>query len=107
MEDHAPLIERAFSFTPSEQSYTVEHIEGDLPDFIGGTYYMNGPARFSRGNLRYNHWLDGDGRTAGSDWHIFKSPRTISGRLCIVLPDPEFSRAATAAASGFEAKFRK
>ena len=61
MEDHAPLIERAFSFTPSEQSYTVEDIEGDLPDFIGGTYYMNGPARFSRGNLRYNHWLDGDG----------------------------------------------
>ena len=33
--------------------------------------------------------------------------RTISGRLCIDLPDAEFSRAATAAASGFEAKLRK
>ncbi|HKG78258.1 MAG TPA: carotenoid oxygenase family protein [Pyrinomonadaceae bacterium] len=61
MEDYAPLIERAFSFTPSEQSYIVEHIEGDVPQFIRGTYYMNGPARFSRGNFHYNHWLDGDG----------------------------------------------
>ena len=61
MEDYAPLIERAFSFTPSEQSYVVEEIEGEVPEFVRGTYYMNGPARFVRGNLRYNHWLDGDG----------------------------------------------
>ena len=61
MEDYAPLIERAFSFTPSEQSYVIEDIEGDIPKFIRGTYYMNGPARFSRGDFRYNHWLDGDG----------------------------------------------
>jgi all-trans-8'-apo-beta-carotenal 15,15'-oxygenase len=61
MEDYAPLIERAFSFTPSEQSYVVEDIEGQVPEFIRGTYYMNGPARFSLGGFRYNHWLDGDG----------------------------------------------
>jgi all-trans-8'-apo-beta-carotenal 15,15'-oxygenase len=61
MEDYAPLIERAFSFTPSEQSYTIENIEGDVPQFIRGTYYLNGPARFSRGGCHYNHWLDGDG----------------------------------------------
>lgn len=61
MQDYAPLIERAFSFTPSEQSYVVEKIEGEIPDFIRGTYYMNGPALFSRGSFRYNHWLDGDG----------------------------------------------
>jgi len=61
MEDYAPLIERAFSFTPREHSYVVEEIEGEVPDFIRGTYYMNGPARFSRGAFRYNHWLDGDG----------------------------------------------
>ena len=61
MQDYAPLIERAFSFTPSEQSYVVENIEGEIPDFIRGTYYMNGPALFSRGSFRYNHWLDGDG----------------------------------------------
>ena len=61
MEDYAPLIERAFSFTPREHSYVVDEIEGDVPEFIRGTYYMNGPARFSRGAFRYNHWLDGDG----------------------------------------------
>ena len=61
MEDYAPLIERAFSFTPREQSYVIEEIEGEVPEFIRGTYYMNGPARFTRGTLRYNHWLDGDG----------------------------------------------
>ncbi len=61
MEDYAPLIERAFSFTPREQSYVVEDIEGEVPDFVRGTYYLNGPARFSRGGFRYNHWLDGDG----------------------------------------------
>ena len=61
MEDYAPLIERGFSFTPNERSYDVENIEGEIPDFIRGTYYMNGPARFSRGGFRYNHWLDGDG----------------------------------------------
>ena len=61
MEDYAPLIERAFSFTPSEHSYVVEDIEGEIPEFIRGTYYLNGPARFSRGSFSYNHWLDGDG----------------------------------------------
>jgi carotenoid cleavage dioxygenase-like enzyme len=61
MEDYAPLIERAFSFTPREQSYVIEEIEGRIPEFIRGTYYLNGPARFARGSFRYNHWLDGDG----------------------------------------------
>jgi all-trans-8'-apo-beta-carotenal 15,15'-oxygenase len=61
MEDYAPLIERGFAFTPSERSYTVENIEGEIPEFVRGTYFMNGPARFSRGSFRYNHWLDGDG----------------------------------------------
>lgn len=61
MEDYAPLIERAFSFTPSERSYTIDNIEGEIPEFLRGTYYLNGPARFSRGGFRYNHWLDGDG----------------------------------------------
>jgi all-trans-8'-apo-beta-carotenal 15,15'-oxygenase len=60
-EDFAPGIERAFSFTPQEQSYAVDQIEGDIPNFIRGTYYLNGPARFVRGRFRYRHWLDGDG----------------------------------------------
>jgi all-trans-8'-apo-beta-carotenal 15,15'-oxygenase len=59
--DFAPLIERAFSLVPSEQSYIIENIEGEIPKFIRGSYYLNGPARFSRGGFDYRHWLDGDG----------------------------------------------
>ena len=61
MGDYAPLIERAFSLEPREQSYVLEEIEGEVPEFIRGYYYLNGPARFSRAGLRYRHWLDGDG----------------------------------------------
>jgi all-trans-8'-apo-beta-carotenal 15,15'-oxygenase len=55
------LLQRAFSLNVSEQSYTIEAIEGEIPTYLRGTYYLNGPARFSRGDLRYLHWLDGDG----------------------------------------------
>ena len=61
MDDFAPLIERAFSLEVSESSYEIEEVEGTIPDFIRGTYYLNGPARFSRGDFKYKHWLDGDG----------------------------------------------
>src|SRR2546430_16012171 len=61
MEDFAPLLERAFSLDPGEQEYTIEAITGEVPDFVRGTYYLNGPARFARAGLQYRHWLDGDG----------------------------------------------
>lgn len=59
--DHAPFLENIFDFDPGEHSYPVEEIEGDIPDFVRGTYYINGPGRFERGGLRYQNWLDGDG----------------------------------------------
>lgn len=59
--DYAPLIEHAFSLEPRELSYTVDQIEGHVPTFIRGTYYLNGPARFELSGLQYRHWLDGDG----------------------------------------------
>jgi all-trans-8'-apo-beta-carotenal 15,15'-oxygenase len=58
-EDHAPGLERAF-VAPVEQR-CEPRIEGVIPVFLHGTYYLNGPARFERGGLRYRHWLDGDG----------------------------------------------
>jgi all-trans-8'-apo-beta-carotenal 15,15'-oxygenase len=61
MNDYAPLIERAFALELCEQSYVVEDIDGEIPGFIRGSYFLNGPARFSRGGLSYRHWLDGDG----------------------------------------------
>ncbi|HVT60564.1 MAG TPA: carotenoid oxygenase family protein [Thermoanaerobaculia bacterium] len=60
-EDLAPGLESAFSFLPEERSYRLRDIEGEVPAFLRGTCYWNGPARFQRGGLRYRHWLDGDG----------------------------------------------
>ncbi len=59
--DHAPLLERAFDAPPAEGSYRIDGVEGELPGFVRGTYYLNGPARFRRGGRDYRHWLDGDG----------------------------------------------
>jgi all-trans-8'-apo-beta-carotenal 15,15'-oxygenase len=60
MTDHAPNLERAFA-APREQCGELRRIEGEIPAFLRGTYYLNGPARFERGGGRYGHWLDGDG----------------------------------------------
>src|SRR6185369_1805490 len=53
-EDLAPGLEKAFSFVPAERSGPVR-AEGTLPAFLRGTYYLNGPARFERGGVRYRH----------------------------------------------------
>jgi all-trans-8'-apo-beta-carotenal 15,15'-oxygenase len=59
--DHAPGLERAFSFVPEERCGEPLALTGEIPSFLRGTYYLNGPARFARGDVRYRHWLDGDG----------------------------------------------
>jgi carotenoid cleavage dioxygenase-like enzyme len=61
MTDHATFLERAFTLDPDELTTAAVAVEGALPDFLEGTYYLNGPARFARGEVRYRHWLDGDG----------------------------------------------
>ena len=59
--DFAPGIEKAFALNPRDTAYFVEDISGRVPAYISGSYYLNGPASFSRGDLHYRHWLDGDG----------------------------------------------
>ncbi|HEX3555625.1 MAG TPA: carotenoid oxygenase family protein [Thermoanaerobaculia bacterium] len=61
MEDYAPGLERAFSIVPEERIAEPLRVEGEIPAFLRGTYFLNGPARFARGEVRYRHWLDGDG----------------------------------------------
>ena len=62
--DHAPLLERAFARVPRDASYPLEASAGAVPDYIRGSYYLNGPAGLKRGDLRYRHWLDPDGMVA-------------------------------------------
>ena len=37
-------------------------VAGKMPEGFSGTYYLNGPAKFERGNTQYDHWFDGDGK---------------------------------------------
>jgi carotenoid cleavage dioxygenase-like enzyme len=83
MEDHAPLIERAFAAAPEEASYGLRRVEGEVPRGLRGTYYLNGPARFARGGRRYRHWLDGDGMVCslrfGGDEGVRFTARFVRG----------------------------
>ena len=58
--DHAPGLELAFAL-PAERTAVPCAVEGEVPGYVRGTYYLNGPARFARGDVAYRHWLDGDG----------------------------------------------
>ena len=62
--DYAPGIESAFPHTFRESDCVVESTGEPVPEFIHGSYYLNGPARFGMGDLAYQHWLDGDGMVA-------------------------------------------
>ncbi len=57
----SPGLERCFLFDAIEDSYSITGISGRIPERLRGTYYVNGPARFSRAGMSYKHWLDGDG----------------------------------------------
>ncbi len=55
---------------------------GKIPTEIAGTYYLNGPANFRRGDFTYQHWLDGDGLVRalqlrdGKAEHVMRYVRT-------------------------------
>jgi len=77
LTDFAPGIEEAFPSRFEEFDGMVECIAGKVPDFVRGTYYLNGPARFQAGSVPYRHWLDGDGMVSmlrfGPDGIRFKN----------------------------------
>lgn len=54
-------LERCFLFDAVEDSYPIAEVSGRIPETLRGTHYVNGPARFRRGDFQYKHWLDGDG----------------------------------------------
>lgn len=61
LADFAPGIEAAFPAEFEEHDGLLECVEGRVPDFVRGVYYLNGPGRFRVNDLAYKHWLDGDG----------------------------------------------
>jgi all-trans-8'-apo-beta-carotenal 15,15'-oxygenase len=59
--DFAPGLERFFAGPPAEHRGLLPEAEGQVPRWLHGTWYQNGPGRFARGGFAYTHWLDGDG----------------------------------------------
>lgn len=60
------IVERFFTEGPREDAYSIsfDEVAGTIPSHVRGRYYVNGPAKFRRNGLQYNHWLDGDGMVA-------------------------------------------
>ena len=78
--DNAPLLERAFARTPQEHRDEPVDVRGEIPWFVRGTMYQNGPARFERGGVTSDHWLDGDGMVSAlrfEDGGVFFSNRFV------------------------------
>jgi all-trans-8'-apo-beta-carotenal 15,15'-oxygenase len=59
--DYAPRLEDCFFFNAVEDAYDLTGISGRVPEWIRGSWYVNGPSQFERGGMRCNHWLDGAG----------------------------------------------
>ena len=62
--DHAAGLERLFELERVEGDGDAVVVEGALPAGLRGVAYWNGPGAAGRGDLRYRHWLDGDGLVA-------------------------------------------
>jgi all-trans-8'-apo-beta-carotenal 15,15'-oxygenase len=52
---------RIFESLEDEHSYTVDEIDGRLPEGLVGTLYRNGPGKNEVGGKPYAHLFDGDG----------------------------------------------
>ncbi len=81
MPDFAPSLETVFDTVPEEGSYRAEVVDGTVPGFVRGTYYLIGPARFVRGGLRYRHWLDGDGMVTTLRFDGEERPPQLTNRF--------------------------
>jgi len=59
--DLAPGLGDCLLLEAVETSCRLEEVSGEIPGWVLGSFYVNGPARFERDGFRYKHWLDGDG----------------------------------------------
>lgn len=53
-------METLFKTVTKETSTPIEAtVTGEIPSWINGSLYRNGPGRFEYGDTKYNHWFDG------------------------------------------------
>ncbi|MFZ5519160.1 MAG: carotenoid oxygenase family protein [Candidatus Zhuqueibacterota bacterium] len=53
------IFELGFLQSSGEFHYSQLPMTGNLPDWLAGTLFRNGPGAFSVGTERYRHWFDG------------------------------------------------
>lgn len=54
-----PGVELAFTSLNSEVEIDNLPVEGEIPRWLNGSLFRNGPAKFEIGQASYNHWFDG------------------------------------------------
>ncbi|MDY7229525.1 carotenoid oxygenase family protein [Hyalangium rubrum] len=52
-------VSLAFTSLNTETDIARLPTEGHLPDWLSGSLYRNGPAKFEHGDASYRHWFDG------------------------------------------------
>lgn len=52
-------VELAFTSLNSETEIDNLSVEGEIPHWLNGSLFRNGPAKFEIGQATYNHWFDG------------------------------------------------
>lgn len=52
-------VELAFTSLNSEVEIDNLPVKGEIPRWLNGTLFRNGPAKFEIGQASYNHWFDG------------------------------------------------
>jgi len=57
--------QKGYKSLPTEHSYWVDEIEGELPKSLQGTLFRNGPGLLDVNGDRYGHPFDGDGMICG------------------------------------------
>jgi all-trans-8'-apo-beta-carotenal 15,15'-oxygenase len=64
---------------PGELDRARLQLEGRWPEALRGAFFRNGPAHHQRGDVRYDHWFDGDGMV--HRWGITEAGVSYRGRF--------------------------
>lgn len=62
-------VELAFTSLNSEVEIDDLSVEGEIPQWLNGSLFRNGPAKFEVGQASYDHWFDGQAMVHRYSFH--------------------------------------